>query len=703
MSALLGEGSNYMRKNLRLTRWGIFLVLLHLALASTAYADQLCTDCHGANGPHMPQCGSTTTCGVSCHQGKLDAIMHPAGANTPISDGTTTTGISTACKTCHQLPFTTHPFRINTVPGMISMYPNLDQVCGQCHGGGTESAGSPPRPGVDYLTTNQLAVVAPNIHSGSTTSWLNSMDCILCHNGSPFPPTFVGHPTGTGTPGTGAAACRSCHLANSILHQKAAVSVDKVCGQCHGGSRGAGAAVSPAPYFTEAMVSESSKMLHDSNKASTVNCDVCHSTANPVAETLSNMGHPQAPGTPSCIQCHDAPLHTASAPVAGTIILNACSTCHGSGGSAHKFTGLRNDPLTAFASGIHIKNDPGATCTNCHTESLTSTRHPIGATTPSCATCHISAQGARAGVIPTTAQACDQCHGGSSGTTTHNGAPYLTAAQLTTFRANIHGTLPTASFAWQTDASKDYTILLDASSSTCTPGATCTYSWSTGETGMTASHTFPNSTTTTVTLTVTTSTGFSSSTSKSVTPKYVAEHPTVFSAPLTVTPGGYTPTLNWSISGGVAPYTVLINWGDGTTTSATQPAAGPGSLSHTYVTAKQYTVNVIATDSGVSGSNVTSASASTTLVIAPISATVSGKVTRSNGTTPISSVAMTLKQGAVVKKLAYTDASGNYTMTGVAAGTYTLTATRSGYTFPAPVVVDTNTGNQTVNIRSITP
>jgi uncharacterized metal-binding protein YceD (DUF177 family) len=64
---------------------------------------------------------------------------------------------------------------------------------------------------------------------------------------------------------------------------------------------------------------------------------------------------------------------------------------------------------------------------------------------------------------------------------------------------------------------------------------------------------------------------------------------------------------------------------------------------------------------------------------------------------------MTLKQGTVVKKLAYTDASGNYTMTGIAAGTYTMTATRSGYTFPAPVAVDTNTGNQTVNISSITP
>jgi hypothetical protein len=261
---------------------------------------------------------------------------------------------------------------------------------------------------------------------------------------------------------------------------------------------------------------------------------------------------------------------------------------------------------------------------------------------------------------------------------------------------------PTASFTWRTAATADYKILFDASSSVCPSGATCTYTWSTGETGVTASHVFPDSTTTTVTLTVTASTG-SSSASKAVTPKYVAATPTSLGAGLTVTPNGFSPAVNWNVTGGVAPYKVRVNWGDGTTIPLTQAAVGPGTLSHTYVTARTYTVSVYVIDSGVNGSNQTSATATASIVIAPSSITVSGLVTRSNGTTPVSAVAMTLKQGTVVKKLAYTDASGNYTMTGVAAGSYTLTATRSGYTFPAPVAVTVGAVPVTVNISSTTP
>jgi hypothetical protein len=192
----------------------------------------------------------------------------------------------------------------------------------------------------------------------------------------------------------------------------------------------------------------------------------------------------------------------------------------------------------------------------------------------------------------------------------------------------------------------------------------------------------------------------SSPTSQSVTPTYVAANPTSLSG-VSVTPSGFSPTVNWTVSNGVAPYKMRVNWGDGSTSLSTQASAGAGSLLHTYVTAKTYTVTVSATDSGVNGSNVTSASASTTVTItAP---TVSGKVTQSNGTTPIAGVYMYLKLSGVTKKIAVTDASGNYTMTGVAAGTYTLTATKSGVTFPAPVAVDTNPGSQTVNISSTTP
>jgi hypothetical protein len=248
----------------------------------------------------------------------------------------------------------------------------------------------------------------------------------------------------------------------------------------------------------------------------------------------------------------------------------------------------------------------------------------------------------------------------------------------------------------------DYKILFDASSSVCPSGATCTYTWSTGETGVTASHKFPDTTTTTVTLTVTTSTGFRSNTSKAVMPVYVAEHPTSLGAGLTVTPGGFSPTVNWTISGGVPPYTGRVNWGDGTTVPVTQPAAGPGSMSHTYVNANTYTVSVYVIDAGMNGSNQTSATATTSVTIVPSAVNVSGTVTRVGGVTPVSGASVTLKLNGVAKKLAYTNASGNYTMTGVAAGTYTVTVAKSGLIFanPAATVPVTSSDVTGVNISS---
>jgi len=270
-----------------------------------------------------------------------------------------------------------------------------------------------------------------------------------------------------------------------------------------------------------------------------------------------------------------------------------------------------------------------------------------------------------------------------------------------TFVLSPAGATPTAHFTWRTDAATDYEVLFDASATVCPIGATCTYSWSTGETGVTTSHTFNSETPVTVTLTVTSSTGGSDSTSLTVTPKYMAATPTALSG-VSVTPSGLSATANWTVAGGVAPYTVRINWGDGTVVPVTQPAAGPGTLSHTYATARTYTVSVYVIDSGVNGSNQTSATVSTTVTTVASSVTVSGTVTRVGGVTPISGASVTLKLNGVAKKLAYTDASGNYTMTGVAAGTYTVTVAKSGLTFtnPAATVSVTASDVTGVNISS---
>jgi protocatechuate 3,4-dioxygenase beta subunit len=94
---------------------------------------------------------------------------------------------------------------------------------------------------------------------------------------------------------------------------------------------------------------------------------------------------------------------------------------------------------------------------------------------------------------------------------------------------------------------------------------------------------------------------------------------------------------------------------------------------------------------------MTSSVAKTRVTIAPSASTVSGLVTTSTGT-PISGAAVTLGisdtfGNRVVKYLAYTNATGNYTFSGVKPTTYTLKAVKSGVTFPAPVSIPVVSGS----------
>jgi PKD repeat protein len=242
---------------------------------------------------------------------------------------------------------------------------------------------------------------------------------------------------------------------------------------------------------------------------------------------------------------------------------------------------------------------------------------------------------------------------------------------------------PLANFTWRTDAATDYKVLFDGSSSTCPAGAICSYSWTFGDgatgLGQTISHVYIDTTTRTATLMVTSSSG-SSSISKPVTP--VGTTPTSLGAGLTVTPNGFSPSVTWTVSGGVAPYTIYVNWGDNANSSTPQASAGAGSASHTYLSSGIYTVTVIAKDSGVNGVNITTATAAISVTIAPVS--VSGLVTTSTGT-PLSGVSLSLQLAGVTKKITTSAADGTYSFTNVAPGCYTVVASKSGYTFANPV------------------
>jgi hypothetical protein len=245
-----------------------------------------------------------------------------------------------------------------------------------------------------------------------------------------------------------------------------------------------------------------------------------------------------------------------------------------------------------------------------------------------------------------------------------------------------------ALFSWSTSTTTDYVVNYNASLSGCPTGTLtdCSFNWSTGEVGAVTSNTFSSSATTTVTLTVTYA-GKSATSSAAVTPKYVGSNPTLVTMG-TFTVSAYTLTQGYALSGGNAPYTVKTTWGDGSTETATGVTAGAKTVTHNYLNSGTYTVTIAATDTLVSGSFVTTNTKSTSITIVPSTMTVSGLVTRANGTTPVASASVNLKLNGVSKKLVYTATNGTYTITGVAPGTYTLTAAKSGLTFAtSPTVV----------------
>ena len=286
--------------------------------------------------------------------------------------------------------------------------------------------------------------------------------------------------------------------------------------------------------------------------------------------------------------------------------------------------------------------------------------------------------------------ACGQCHGGSLGTgATHNRAPYFNKSQLSSLAKDMHQINLAAGFTWSNDPSVSYGIIFDASAA-CPTGDTCSYSWNFGDgsaagTGATPSHTYADATAKTVTLTMADN-GALDSASLTVTPKAIPT-PVVVNPP-TVSINGLTATVTDNSSGGDAPITVQVNWGDGTSDQGTGHGAV---LIHSYATAKTYAAKI--TVSGSTGSNY----ANFNVVVTPL--TVSGFVYKKDGITPISGALVTLKVGTTGKYIVSTNASGRYTVPNVAPATYTVIPSKSGYIFTPATVTVTNV-NMTQNFSA---
>jgi YD repeat-containing protein len=95
---------------------------------------------------------------------------------------------------------------------------------------------------------------------------------------------------------------------------------------------------------------------------------------------------------------------------------------------------------------------------------------------------------------------------------------------------------------------------------------------------------------------------------------------------------------------------------------------------------------------------VTSASSVVNISVTQPPSTVSGTVTKAGGTTAISGVTVKAMQGAATSGTATTNSNGDYAVTGLAAGTYTIEVTASGFGNKTQSAVTLATGaTQTLN------
>ncbi len=143
-----------------------------------------------------------------------------------------------------------------------------------------------------------------------------------------------------------------------------------------------------------------------------------------------------------------------------------------------------------------------------------------------------------------------------------------------------------------------------------------------------------------------------------------------------------------------------INWGDGTPVT-THVGAPWSPLTHTYTTAGTFNITLkVKNQYGLTSTKKQAITVTTTRY------TISGTVTAVVGgvppAVPVSGATVTIT-GTNYNRTFYTDSTGHYTTySTLKAGTYTVTMTKSGYTFPAGVSV-TVPSNATNNVAGTKP
>lgn len=441
--------------------------------------------------------------------------------------------------------------------------------------------------------------------------------------------------------------CGHCHSMDVTKHRNGTKDVElrkptdpsigqsgqQVCSECHGsGPHGSGC----------------NSDLSD--------CLSCHSNTQGSSPVYAAINQGVNHHTGACTDCHyvGAPGGLAPHDGAAPNTANAtCAVCHTSGSNAtHHISTATACTSCHTIPGVTMLDPTDANCKACH-----GAKPSADMTSVTCIACH----GAEPISKATAFAACKTCHIG------------IQDQQAILYGTDIHSGKPKPNFIAPCDTTISNKINFDASTSTC-PSGNCTYTWSTGETGITASHTFGAAGSYEVSLTVKDNVSFASvSTTKTVTTCTVNNAP-VCNQSAASSAGGrevhFADTSTDDYVGGAA--TVTVDWGDTNATTYTRSSNGDAiAPSHTYALNGNYTIR-----HGVQDAKGQITQCSSFVVTVPLSY----KVTV-NTSAAIASALVQVKQGTLLKAQGYTNASGTWTSLALIPGSYTMTISKAGVTF----------------------
>ena len=269
-----------------------------------------------------------------------------------------------------------------------------------------------------------------------------------------------------------------------------------------------------------------------------------------------------------------------------------------------------------------------------------------------------------------------------------NGAPYYTKATLAGVAEGMHSSAGVAyvvNFTTSIDSGNPLKVNVNAQVD-CSPSVcpSFVYSWDWGDTntsagGPTNNHTYAAGGIYSITLTVKLNVVQNNNTTVGTKTRSVnlasKQAPPVVGSTC-------TPDLNkWMVmltdsSTGTGPLNVVVDWGDGSLRSV---GAALGVYNHTYGLPGTYTVSHKVID------NKTQAASDTCGPYTFGYYTISGTV-KDNGGTPLASATVVLSDPANwFSKTVYTSSMGTFSFGGLRPSTYTLSTSKTGYTFPAPL------------------